>query len=284
MIFGLIAALGWGLADFFAALSSRRMGSLGTVLVGQTLSGVIVVGIVVVVDEPVAPLAALLLVVAANGIATAVGYTTHYKALELGPVAVVSPIGASYAVVGVSLAVVVLGERPGGPALVGVALTVIGAMLVSTDLPAFLRKTSQPAPGVPWAAASALGFGVAGFFLGLIAQEVGWLLALWGSRMAQLTCYVPLFAVRHREVGRVRRAGLGAFGLAVIAGLADVVGVASFSVGAERGFISIVLAASAVFPLIAVWLSHWILHERLALNQYVGIGVIVGGLLLLGLS
>ena len=35
------------------------------------------------------------------------------------------------------------------------------------------------------------------------------------------------------------------------------------------------LAASAVFPLIAVWLSHMTLHERLATNQYVGIGFVV---------
>ena len=48
-----------------------------------------------------------------NGLASAIAYLTHYRALELGPVAVVSPIGSTYAVVGVLLAVVFLGERPG---------------------------------------------------------------------------------------------------------------------------------------------------------------------------
>ena len=47
---------------------------------------------------------------------------------------------------------------------------------------------------------------------------------------------------------------------------------------------SIVLAASAVFPLIAVLLSHVTLGERLATNQYVGIGFVVLGLLLLGVG
>ena len=42
------------------------------------------------------------------------------------------------------------------------------------------------------------------------------------------------------------------------------------SVGSERGFVSITLAASAVFPLVAVVLSMLILHERLVPNQYVG--------------
>ena len=44
------------------------------------------------------------------------------------------------------------------------------------------------------------------------------------------------------------------------------------------------LAASAVFPLIAVLLSHVTLHERLATNQYVGVGFVVLGLLMLGLG
>ena len=42
------------------------------------------------------------------------------------------------------------------------------------------------------------------------------------------------------------------------------------------------LAASAVFPLVAVVLSVLILHERLVPNQYVGIALVAMGLLMLG--
>jgi transporter family protein len=61
-------------------------------------------------------------------------------------------------------------------------------------------------------------------------------------------------------------------------------GVASYSAGATHGFLSVVLAASAVFPAIAVALSVIFLKERLVLNQYVGIAVVIGGLLLLALA
>jgi uncharacterized membrane protein len=44
-----------------------------------------------------------------------------------------------------------------------------------------------------------------------------------------------------------------------------------------------VLAASAIFPMIAVALSVAFLRERLALNQYLGVIAVVGGLLLLAL-
>ena len=49
---------------------------------------------------------------AINGVVAMSAYALHYHALELGPVSVVSPIGAGYAVVGVLLAIAVLGERP----------------------------------------------------------------------------------------------------------------------------------------------------------------------------
>ncbi|MGZ8567436.1 MAG: EamA family transporter, partial [Actinomycetota bacterium] len=61
-------------------------------------------------------------------------------------------------------------------------------------------------------------------------------------------------------------------------------GVVSYSYGAERDSVAIILATSAVFPLIAVAASHLWLHERLVTNQYAGIGLVVVGLVLLGLG
>jgi uncharacterized membrane protein len=72
--------------------------------------------------------------------------------------------------------------------------------------------------------------------------------------------------------------------VALLAGAADILGVVMYSIGAEHGFISIVLTASAVFPLIAVALSIAVFGERLVTNQAVGIALVVAGLLLLGLG
>ena len=130
--------------------------------------------------------------------------------------------------------------------------------------------------------AAAIGFGVAGFLLGWISQRAGWIPGLWGSRVAQVAFLVPL-AVLFRDELRRLRPGTGLW-IALLAGAADLLGVVSFSAGAERGFVSIVLAASAVFPLIAVVLSILVFGERVVANQVVGIAMVVGGLLLLGLG
>ncbi len=282
MIFGLTAALGWGLADFFGALAGRRIGSIGAVMSGQLLSAMFMTVVLVATGTSVAPLGPDVWLVVLNGAAAAFAYLTHYKALELGPVAVVSPIGAGYALVGVALAMVILDERPSGLALIGAAIAVVGVALVSTDLRKLRDGIENPLPGLPWAIAAAIGFGVAGFLLGWISDRAGWIAGLWGSRLAQIAFFLPLVVVFRKELARLRP-GPGLW-IALVAGAADILGVVAFSAGSVRGLNSIVLAASAVFPLIAVALSVVVFKERLVANQVAGIVLVVGGLLLLGLG
>jgi uncharacterized membrane protein len=282
VIFGLTAALGWGLADFTGAVGGRRIGSLPTVMIAQLLSAVAMTAFMIHGGHSPGVLAPYLAFVAMNGLASGGAYLSHYRALQLGPVAVVSPIGATYAVVGVALAVIVLGERPGPSAIVGGAITVLGVMLTSTDLAKLRAGTHTQAPGLPWAVVSAVLFGIGGFFLGYFAQEVGWVPGLWASRCAQLAMFTVISIVHRREFGRVGwNAGVL---LALGSGAADLLGVVSYSIGASRGLLSVVLIASAVFPLIAVALSVAILHERPVPNQYVGIALVVTGLAVLGVG
>ena len=282
MIFGLAAALGWGLADFFGALSGRRIGSIGAVMSGQVLSAVFMTVVLVATGTSLAPLGPDIWLIVVNGAAAAFAYITHYKALELGPVAVVSPIGAGYALVGVALAILILGERPSGLALIGAGIAVVGVALVSTDLRKLRDGIKNHLPGLPWSVAAAIGFGVAGFLLGWIADRAGWVAGLWASRVAQVVFYLPLVFVFRSELSRLRP-GFGLW-IALLAGAADILGVVTFSVGSGRGLNSIVLAASAVFPLIAVALSVIVFKERLVANQIVGVVLVVSGLLLLGLG
>jgi uncharacterized membrane protein len=286
VIYGLLAAVGWGLADYSGAIAGRRIGSVPAVVLGQVLSAAFMTALVVATSGDVGTVAPWLELVAANGIVTATAYATHYRALQLGPVAVVSPIGGTYALPAIVLAVVVLGERPSGLALVGAVVTVTGVVLTSTNLRALRAGLRGHAPGLWWAIVSALGFGVAAFLLGVAARELGWVVGLWASRSAQVLAYVPLVLVRRREFVALRgRPEVGAgIAVALAAGAADVLGVTTYSIGSELGFISIVVAASAIFPAIAVGLSIVFLRERLVPNQWLGVALVLSGLVLLGLG
>ena len=284
MIYGLVAAVGWGLADFFGAVIGRRIGSLWTVIVAQTFTALASTAIVVVSGSHIGPVTTKIgAAVVLNGVFSATAYITHYKALQLGPVAVVSPVGATYAAVGVVLAVVVLGERPSTLALVGGVVTIIGVMLTSTDLRKLRAGTHGMPPGLPWAIVSAVGFGVGGFLLAYLSRQLGWVVGLWVSRCAQLVGFAVVGYAKRGELRGGFPVGVGLAG-ALGVGLADLMGVIAFSSGAEAGFISVVLVASAVFPVIAVALSVAYLGERPVPNQYAGVAMTLLGLVVLGVG
>jgi drug/metabolite transporter (DMT)-like permease len=242
VIFGLGAAICWGLADLFAAFSGRRVGAATTVVVAQVASG-LVIGAIVLVSGEVAGLGAVAGWLVPIAVVTAVAYLTLYRALELGPIALVSPLLASYAVFPVVLAVILLDETLGGVQLVGVAVTIGGAVLTSADIRAIRAGTRVPVPALPWAIASTVLFGIAAYAVAWASQQAGWLPSLWLVRTSTAVLFL---------------------------------------LGAAVALASIVSAVSATYPLIPVFGGIALLGERPAPNQYVGVVFVIGGLMLLG--
>ncbi|HSJ51971.1 MAG TPA: DMT family transporter [Actinomycetota bacterium] len=287
MIFGLGAALGWGVADLWAAISGRRIGSGATVLVAQVVSAVAMSILLLVVTPDLEPLREVVGWLGPNALLTAAAYATLYRGLQLGPIAVVSPILASYAVLPVILAVVLLGEtlRPWQTA--GVAVTIAGAVLTSTDLKALRAGTATRPAGLPWAVVSMLLFGVGAYIVAWASQRAGSLPALWFGRVSSAAVFVvvALILLARRSTTTVeRRCGVSGLGLAAAVGLVDVLGTFSYVRGAEVGLVSIVTAVSATYPLLPVLGGVLLLHERPAPNQYLGVVMVVGGLALLGVA
>ncbi|HVH54265.1 MAG TPA: DMT family transporter, partial [Actinomycetota bacterium] len=253
MIFGLTAALGWGVADFGAAVVARRVGSMTTAVISQ-VAGILTLLVLVAALRPAwSTPPGVIAGMAANGAIAAGAYLLLYRGLELGPVALVSPVVAAYAVITIALAVAFLGESLPGIVAIGAFTTVVGVVLTSTDL----RKLGRPSPtgrsGLRYAIASMALFGVATFLLGRYAKEVGWLPALTLSRAFSMASLVgvAMFVAGARPLrgdGPVIPAMAGA----TLVGVIDVLGGAAYARGTELGYVSIVSAASATFPLIPV--------------------------------
>jgi drug/metabolite transporter (DMT)-like permease len=280
VIFGLTAALGWGVADFGAAVVGRRLGSFTTAVTAH-MAGLLTLLVLVVGLRPTWSTPPVVIAwMAGNGIIAAGAYLLLYRALELGPVALVSPVVAAYAVITIALAVTFLGESLPGIVTIGAFTTVVGVVLTSTDL----RKLRRPSPigrsGLRYAIGSMALFGVATFLLGRYAKEVGWLPALTLSRAFSTASLVgvAVFVRGARGDGLVISAVAGA----ALVGVIDVLGGAAYARGTELGYLSIVSAASAIFPLIPVVGGIMLLRERPAASQLAGVTLVVGGLLLLG--
>jgi drug/metabolite transporter (DMT)-like permease len=134
ILFGFGAALAWGAADYTTAVVSKRAGNFAVLLAAHGAAVVFMaVVLVALVDAPdlsggqwIACLALGLLSVAT--------YMSLFRGLELGPLAIVSPVVAGWAVVTVTLALVVLDEPLGGVQTAGCAAILLGVVLASTRL------------------------------------------------------------------------------------------------------------------------------------------------------
>ena len=284
MIYGLGAAIFWGLADLFAAFSGRRVGVAATVLLSQVAAAV-AISVVVLASghdlDRVAEVAGWLIPVAA---VTAVAYVSLYRALELGPIALVSPLLASYAVIPVLLAVILLDESLGSIEITGAAVTIVGAVVTSADVRSLRTGTRVRSAALPWALASTVLFGTAAYALAWSAKRVGWLTSLWLVRTSTALVFVVAAVVAFAVMRPALRGTLStrAVALCALLGLADLAGTISYSRGSEVGLVSIVTAVSATYPLIPVFGGIALLDERPAINHYVGVAMVIAGLLLLG--
>jgi uncharacterized membrane protein len=284
VIYGLGAAVFWGLADLLAAVAGRRIGVAATLVIAHVTSAVAVSAVVVLAGEDLGELGSVAGWLLPIAVVTAIAYLTLYRALELGPIALVSPVLASYAVIPVLLAVVFLDESLVAVEVAGVAVTIAGAVVTSGDVRSLRAGVSSSKPALPWAVASTVLFGLAAYAVAWSARQVGWLPSLWLVRTSTAAVFVigaivglavARPALRGRLPGRVVL-------LCVLLGLADLTGTMSYSRGSEVGLVSIVTAVSATYPLIPVFGGIALLDERPAVNHYVGVAMVIAGLLLLG--
>lgn len=204
-----------------------------------------------------------------------------YRALALGPIAVVSPVVASYAALTVILVVVFLGERLAPEQVVAVAITFVGVVLATTDLRRFVATIGRPLPGVRIGILATLGFAVWGALLAAATRQHDGLtlIVLWRTAAVAMLAVVALVGRR----GVPLPARPSTIALVVGVGVCDTLGNVAFVLGVGVGQAAITATGSGLYPVVPALLGIWLLGERLALNQYVGIAVTVGGLVALGL-
>jgi drug/metabolite transporter (DMT)-like permease len=285
-LFGLLAAACWGVADVLGAVVSRRIGSFASVVVGQT-AGLIAVGVVALVSAPRIPeLTLSLLWLPASGVMAGVAYLAFYRGLQLGPIALVSPIGAGYGAVSVGLAAVFMRERLDPWSWFGVVAALVGIVLTARRPGAVLR-TKGGRRGVPYALVAMLGFGVSAFVIGSASQRLGWTASILLARIGAFGLLLSLAANSWLRTPRgstscSRRLRDGTLAAAV--GVIDVAAVSAFARASELGLVSVAAAVSATYPLVPVIVGVLRFGERLRPPQWVGTGLVVAGLVALGVS
>ncbi|MBW3595028.1 MAG: DMT family transporter [Actinobacteria bacterium] len=286
VLFGLLAAATYGVADFAGGRVSRRADVFSVVLISQ-LVGAVPLALVVpfLADHPAT--SAALGWGAAAGIGGGTGVLFLYRGLAVGRMSVVAPITG---VVAASLPVVfglAVGERPGAISLTGVVLALASVVLVSSTPP---RETEEDVglvddiddswrrSGVPYAFAAGTGFGLFFVFLDAAGNDTGvW--PLVATRVSSLVL-VGMIALSLR---RPVKPPTGTFVLMAVAGILDVAANVFYLISTRFGLLSLVAVLTSMYPAVTVLMARVFLKERMVKTQLVGLvlaGIAIGMIVL----
>lgn len=282
ILLGLTAALSWGLADYFAALASRRTGSFRVVLGFHLAAMVLLTALLLATGEGLSDVSgADMAWFAFLGVLGGVSYLAFYQALAIGPISIVSPIVSAYAAVTVVCAVVIGGERLAGGETAAIVVVILGVLLASSDLAQMRHLERVALLGILLALATAVVIGAFVYGVAYFSEEYGWLVPIFLARGFS-TLFLVLVSLRGGEwrfEDRSPRLLVTIVGIAVV----DTLGYVAFNFGVRHEDTSVVATAAAPYAVVPIVAGVMLLHERPRMTQWAGIGLVIAGLVLLGL-
>ncbi len=265
---GLASSLSWGISDFLGGLQTRRVSALTVLLVSQPVGFILALAVALAAGG--SPLGTGDAAVAAGaGAAAVLGLAAFYRAMALGSMSVVATIGALGVVVPVA-AGLIQGEQPAAIQGTGCVAGVVGVVLVAREPDPEWRAAGRASVGL--AALAALLIGV--FFVGLDSAsgpEPAWTIV--AARLGGVATLL-IGAAYARPSMRIERAMLPAL-LAI--GVLDVLANSLFAVATNHGLLSLVAVAGSLYSAVTVLLARFILGERLATSQRVGVALALAG-------
>src|SRR3972149_6734013 len=158
ILFGIAAMVLWGAADFFVAKAVRKTSTIKVLFWSQVITLLLSLLVFFIFFSPPALSIELIGIILLCGILSIISWGAFYKGLEIGKVAVVSPIANTWPAVTVILSLIFLGETLTLMQGLGVCLAIIGTVLASFKF-RDLTKLKNPAKGAKYALVGLLGWG-----------------------------------------------------------------------------------------------------------------------------
>jgi drug/metabolite transporter (DMT)-like permease len=277
-LLALASALMYGAADFTGGLATRRAATIPVVISSQ-FSGMVLLALLLPILPGSSPSRTDLLWGVAAGLTGGGGVALLYRGLAIGRMAVVAPTTAVCAVVIPVVAAMLLGERPGGLAVLGIALGIGSIVLVSQQTEATSGPARSGASGLRPGVGIALVSGILiGFFLLSLAQTAP-SAGMWPILAARITS-VTLFAAAALVRGIPLAPARPALWLALAGGTVDMLANAAYLLAAREGQLSLVVTLSSLYPASTVLLARVLLGERLNGRQLGGVGCALAAIVL----
>ncbi len=286
ILLGLLTALTWGGADFIARFATHRIGTLRSMLYMQ-LVGFLLLTIFLPVlggwghladGSGWQPWAWGFLAGCFNGMA-GLGF---YRAFEIGKMAVVAPLSASYPALTLLLSWIT-GERLSPVRIAGIICTLVGVVIVAggektpdeNDAEA-VRRSGR---GIGWAIFASVGFAVLFWLLGIrVIARVGAVQTVWMIRLTSTLLIAAVILVAKQPMqlprGNVRWMVLGM-------GLFDTGAFVLSNLGMKMEQVAVISVLGSLYGAVTVGLAAIFLKEHVSRWQWLGITTVFLGIFLI---
>ncbi len=286
ILLGLLAAFGWGTGDFITRGVTRQIGALRTIIYVQLFGLISVIGLALLLGEfgRVASISVEgWLVGIVGGLIGVFASFTLFNAFERGVLMIVSPIASTYGAITVLLSLL-SGETLSGTRALGIACSILGVILASIEITPdtnrrmMTMRSYRLPPGIGFAIAAAVLFGVNFWLLGFyVVPALGPVLPVVVTRVLGVVAMLGVALIGRRSAAPpARRAAL----LIVAIALLDTLAFAANNLGMETEQIAVVAVLSSMFAAVTVLLAWIFLHERIRWGQWLGLALILVGILL----
>ncbi len=294
-LFGLVSATANGSSNILGAVAARRAGVLIAPMAVLTIALAFMAAFAwasgLSFEFGLEDLPLLI----ALGAMVAAGFTLFYRALQLGPVSVVSSITATSGAASVIFAVILLGEHPSTLQWIAVPISTLGAVLVTRARRDPEAGRASIGLGAVYAALTVLTGGASNALIRLPIVEHGPVQAVVVQRLFTVVFIVLLTAGaavlrRHRSrrvdstpavVVPSHRGGWQAtVALLMLMGVIDATGFIGFAFGMAVAPAWLLGLVSQSGRLAAAFVATAVFRENLRPIQWLGIGLVGSGLVL----
>jgi drug/metabolite transporter (DMT)-like permease len=285
ILLGVVTAITWGGSDFLARFATHRIGTLRSMLYMQFLGLVLLTlalpwlgGLGHLADgSGWRPWSLGLFAGCLNAVCT----LSLYRSFEIGKMAVVAPLSASYPALSVALSLF-SGEKLTALRAAGIVCIMVGVLLVAGGEKApnnndhdALQRSGK---GVGWALCSAVGFGFLFWLLGVrIIPSVGAAQTVWMIRMTCTLIAAAIILFVKRPIGLPRTSRWTAVGM----GAADTTAFVVSNRGMQIEQVAVISVLGSLYGAVTVGLAALFLRERVSRWQWSGIAAIFAGIFLI---
>ena len=280
VLLAVLALTLWGVSDYFASLSSKKINPEKTFLWMQIVGLIPLTIIAFIIGFPVfsgKTIALIMLIGALIMVAT----SSYYRALEIGKVSILSPISSTWPVITVALSIIFLNETLNSIQVMGIVLTIVGTILVSFKYHELIKlKVKKFSKGVNIVLISILCWGLAFTLVPFAVREVGWYFPIFLAKATTILLMMPYMFWKKHEI---KFSGAKNWIAVTIVGIFAGSAFLAYGYALNNAYNSLIAPIAASSPAVTILLAHIFSKERLELNQYIGIVLVLGGIVLLSL-